>query len=57
MTKSSSVSRQPSALGKAWRGWMSLPLWLQILVGMILGIAAGLSFGKDATMLKPIGTL
>lgn len=57
MTKSSSVSREPSALGKVWRGWMSLPLWLQILVGMILGIAAGLVLGKDATMLKPIGTL
>ncbi|GIU44202.1 dicarboxylate:amino acid:cation symporter DAACS family protein [Shewanella colwelliana] len=36
---------------------MSVPLWLQILIGMLLGILAGLGLGEQAVLLKPIGTL
>ncbi|QYJ95750.1 MULTISPECIES: dicarboxylate/amino acid:cation symporter [Shewanella] len=46
-----------SWLGRAWSGWMSVPLWLQILIGMLLGICAGLGLGEQAVLLKPIGTL
>ena len=52
------MSKQTSsALGRVWSYWMSVPLWLQILVGMILGITIGVVFGEQATVLKPIGTL
>ena len=52
------MSKQTSsALGRVWSYWMSVPLWLQILVGMILGITVGVVFGEQATVLKPIGTL
>lgn len=37
--------------------WFNLPLWQKILIGMILGITVGLVFGKDAAILKPIGSL
>ncbi len=38
--------------------WNSLSLWQQILVGLILGVIAGLSFGEQAGVwLKPLGTL
>ncbi|MDO6617905.1 MULTISPECIES: dicarboxylate/amino acid:cation symporter [unclassified Shewanella] len=47
----------PSLLGRAWSRWMSVPLWLQILIGMVLGIITGVSLGEDANYLKPIGTL
>ncbi|MGI2257928.1 dicarboxylate/amino acid:cation symporter [Shewanella sp. GXUN23E] len=57
MTKSSSSPHRPSALGKMWAAWMAVPLWLQILIGMLLGIAAGLALGEQAIVLKPIGTL
>ncbi|MXR70746.1 cation:dicarboxylase symporter family transporter [Shewanella sp. JBTF-M18] len=46
-----------SWLGRAWSGWMSVPLWLQILIGMLLGICTGLGLGEQAVLLKPIGTL
>ncbi|MCG9695713.1 dicarboxylate/amino acid:cation symporter [Shewanella sp. Isolate11] len=52
------MSQQSSSvLGKAWSGWMSVPLWLQILMGMMLGIIAGIALGEQAVLLKPIGTL
>ena len=44
-------------LGRTWSYWMSVPLWLQILVGMVLGITVGVVLGEQATVLKPIGTL
>ncbi|MDX1281819.1 dicarboxylate/amino acid:cation symporter [Shewanella colwelliana] len=47
----------PSSLGRVWSAWMSVPLWLQILIGMLLGILAGLGLGEQAVLLKPIGTL
>lgn len=37
--------------------WFNLALWQKIVIGMILGIAVGIIFGDDATMLKPIGSL
>lgn len=47
----------PSAAGRLWSRWMSVPLWLQILIGMLLGIGVGVALGEQATLLKPIGTL
>ncbi|KDM93522.1 dicarboxylate/amino acid:cation symporter [Photobacterium galatheae] len=37
--------------------WGRLALWKKILIGMILGVAAGSLLGPDAEILKPIGTL
>tara|TARA_R110002095_G_scaffold65341_1_gene55195 strand:- start:4945 stop:6225 length:1281 start_codon:yes stop_codon:yes gene_type:complete len=37
--------------------WSALALWKKILIGMVLGVAAGAIMGPDAEMLKPIGTL
>ncbi|MDO6562045.1 dicarboxylate/amino acid:cation symporter [Amphritea sp. 1_MG-2023] len=37
--------------------WSRLALWKKIMVGMVLGVAAGAIMGPDAEMLKPIGTL
>ncbi len=52
------MSQQSSSiLGKAWSGWMFVPLWLQILIGMLLGILTGITIGEQAVLLKPIGTL
>ena len=52
------MSKQTSSmLGRTWSYWMSVPLWLQILVGMVLGITVGVVLGEQATVLKPIGTL
>ncbi|ABV86102.1 dicarboxylate/amino acid:cation symporter [Shewanella pealeana] len=50
-------NQQPSLLKKVWSSWMSVPLWLQIMIGMLLGILTGVSLGEQATYLKPIGTL
>ncbi|MCL1059953.1 dicarboxylate/amino acid:cation symporter [Shewanella gelidimarina] len=49
--------QQTSLFRKVWSRWMSVPLWLQILIGMLLGILTGVGFGEQATVLKPIGTL
>jgi len=34
-----------------------MPLWSQILIGMVLGALVGVFWGADAAMLKPLGTL
>ncbi len=49
--------QKTSIVGRVWSRWMSVPLWLQILIGMLLGIATGLGLGEQAVVLKPIGTL
>lgn len=46
-----------SVMGFIWKRWMSIPLWMQILISMILGILVGLSLGDKAVLLKPIGTI
>ena len=51
------VSKKTSLLGSIWHRWMSIPLWMQILLSMILGIVVGISMGDKAVYLKPIGTL
>ena len=40
-----------------WKRWTGLPLWLQTLIGMTLGIITGIWLGTDAQILKPVGTL
>jgi len=40
-----------------WRLWNRLPLWQQILVGMVIGIVTGGIIGPQAIVLKPIGTI
>jgi len=37
--------------------WGGLALWKKILIGMVLGVAAGVILGPDAEIFKPIGTL
>lgn len=34
-----------------------IPLWLQVLIGLILGIIAGLLLKEKAVLLKPLGTV
>lgn len=36
---------------------MSLKLWHKVIIGMVLGAICGFIFGKDAEILKPIGTV
>lgn len=57
MMKNEIPSKKHSPIGRAWSLWMAIPLWMQILFGMILGIAVGLLLGEQASYLKPIGTL
>jgi Na+/H+-dicarboxylate symporter len=50
-------NHKPSLIGWLWSRWQRLPLWLQILAGMSLGIVVGQLLGERADYLKPIGTL
>ncbi|NKF51349.1 dicarboxylate/amino acid:cation symporter [Shewanella sp. WXL01] len=50
-------TQTPSVFSRAWSRWMAVPLWMQILIGMTLGIAVGVGLGESATYLKPIGTI
>ncbi|MBO1271822.1 dicarboxylate/amino acid:cation symporter [Shewanella sp. 4t3-1-2LB] len=50
-------NHKPSLIGRLWSRWQRLPLWLQILAGMSLGIVVGQLLGERADYLKPIGTL
>ena len=36
---------------------MKLKLWQQVIIGLVLGIIAGVVLGKDAESLKILGTL
>lgn len=46
-----------SLLGRVWRGYSSLQLWQRIFLGLILGVAVGLTFQEKAAFLEPIGKL
>ncbi|WP_278463159.1 dicarboxylate/amino acid:cation symporter [Stutzerimonas kunmingensis] len=48
---------QSTTLSAPLRLLVRLPLWQQILIGLALGVAAGMAFGADAQLLAPIGTL
>ncbi|MDP5254956.1 MULTISPECIES: dicarboxylate/amino acid:cation symporter [unclassified Vibrio] len=37
--------------------WSRLALWKKIIIGMILGVVVGSIMGKEALLLKPLGTL
>ena len=37
--------------------WGQLDLWKKVLIGMVLGVIAGVVMGPEAVILKPIGTL
>ncbi|TCN81401.1 dicarboxylate/amino acid:cation symporter [Shewanella fodinae] len=50
-------NHKPSLTSVLWSRWQRLPLWLQILAGMSLGIVVGQLLGERADYLKPIGTL
>ncbi|MBR9729399.1 dicarboxylate/amino acid:cation symporter [Shewanella intestini] len=50
-------THNPSLFSRGWSRWMAVPLWMQILVGMALGIVVGVGLGESATILKPIGTI
>ncbi|PFA67399.1 dicarboxylate/amino acid:cation symporter [Bacillus sp. AFS015802] len=40
-----------------WRGYLNTSLILKITVALVLGIAVGLIFGKDASVLSPLGDI
>ena len=48
---------QSTTLSAPLRLLVRLPLWQQILIGLALGVAAGMAFGAHAQLLAPIGTL
>ena len=48
---------QSTTLSAPLRLLVRLPLWQQILIGLALGVAAGMAFGADAQLLAPVGTL
>ena len=37
--------------------WAAIPLWQRILIGLVLGILAGVIFRQDTQVLKPLGDL
>jgi aerobic C4-dicarboxylate transport protein len=51
MIASDPVATRPSATGRPLLG----PLWLQVLVGILLGIAVGVFFPHTGVALKPLG--
>jgi Na+/H+-dicarboxylate symporter len=40
-----------------WRGYLNTSLILKITVALVLGIAVGLIFGKEASVLSPLGDI
>jgi Na+/H+-dicarboxylate symporter len=46
-----------SSLTAPLRLWARLPLWQQIVTGLVLGVLVGMTFGKDALNLAPLGQL
>lgn len=44
-------------LKKPFIFWSKLQAWLKIIIGMVLGVAAGLIWGEGAQILQPIGTI
>jgi Na+/H+-dicarboxylate symporter len=46
-----------SSLTAPLRLWARLPLWQQIVTGLVLGVLVGMTFGKDALSLAPLGQL
>lgn len=42
---------------KVWDGYKSIPFIVKMTFGFIFGIIVGVIFGKDAEVLKPLGTL
>ncbi|NMH68930.1 dicarboxylate/amino acid:cation symporter [Bacillus sp. RO3] len=40
-----------------WRGYLNTSLIMKITVALVLGIAVGLFFGKDASILSPFGDI
>lgn len=37
--------------------WFAIPFWQRVLGALLLGVAVGVVFGEQATVLKPLGTL
>lgn len=35
--------------------WFELPIWKKIIIGLLLGIITGLTFGESTAVLKPLG--
>ena len=44
-------------MGFIFKTWNKLSLFTRIMIGFALGVAAGLVFGKQAAVLKPLGTI
>lgn len=42
---------------KVWNGYKNIPFIVKMTFGFIIGIIVGVIFGKDAEVLKPLGTL
>jgi len=42
---------------KPWQIWTRRPLWLKTLIGMLTGVALGVTFAEQALLLKPIGVM
>lgn len=54
---SSPLAERRGLLFRASRTWFGSPLWQRILLGMLLGVAAGLLLGESAAQLKWLGEL
>ncbi|TKB53661.1 dicarboxylate/amino acid:cation symporter [Ferrimonas aestuarii] len=51
------MSSASNPISAAWRRWNAVPLWLQILTGMLIGILTGIGMGESAVFFKPLGSL
>ncbi len=51
------MSSKDTASPKGASVWGQLELWKKVIVGMVLGVVAGVTMGPDAVIFQPIGTL
>jgi Na+/H+-dicarboxylate symporter len=40
-----------------WRRWQNITLWAKVLIGLILGVFVGATFGEDIFFLQPVGDM
>ena len=42
-------------MNKLFLNWNNAPMWQKILIGLLLGVIAGITFGESTAVIKPVG--